>query len=82
MPRHIKEGFTINNSTLSDISEIICREIKRSYNIFPVYPMKNKYNLGIVIPWNLHIPLAETIKELDNFKLKSVDLYDNTNVFL
>ena len=30
----------------------------------------------------LHIPLAETIKELDNFILKDVDLYDHTKVFL
>ena len=30
----------------------------------------------------LHIPLAETIKELDNFILKEMDLYDHTKVFL
>ena len=30
----------------------------------------------------LQIPLAETIKELDNFILKGVDLYDHTKVFL
>ena len=30
----------------------------------------------------LHIPLAETIKELNNFILKDVDLYDDTKVFL
>ena len=30
----------------------------------------------------LHIPLAETIEELDNFILKGVDLYDHTKVFL
>ena len=30
----------------------------------------------------LHIPLAETVKELDNFILKGVDLYDYTKVFL
>ena len=30
----------------------------------------------------LLIHLAETIKELDNFILKGVDLYDHTKVFL
>ena len=30
----------------------------------------------------LHIPLAETIMELDNFILKGVDLYDHNTVFL
>ena len=30
----------------------------------------------------LHIPLAETIKELDNFVLKGVDLHDHTKAFL
>ena len=30
----------------------------------------------------LHIPLAETIKELDNFILKGVYLYNHTKVFL
>ena len=30
----------------------------------------------------LHISLAETIKELDNFILKGVDLYDHTKVSL
>ena len=36
----------------------------------------------IAISFVLHIPLAETIKELDNFILKGVDLYDHTKVFL
>ena len=30
----------------------------------------------------LHIPLAETMKEMDNLILKGVDLYDHTKVFL
>ena len=36
-------------------------------------------SIAIVV---LQIPLAETIKELDNFILKGVDLYDHTKVFL
>ena len=39
---------------------------------------KDSNNLKAV----LQIPLAETIKELDNFILKGVDLYDHTKVFL
>ena len=36
----------------------------------------------IQVMFVLQIPLAETIKELDNFILKGVDLYDRTKVFL
>ena len=30
----------------------------------------------------LHIPLAEIMKEFDNFILKGMDLYSHTKVFL
>ena len=56
-----------------------------SYTISTLNHLRNNIYTSMYITsqiYVLHIPLAETIKELDNFILKGVDLYDHTKVFL
>ena len=72
----VVKDFSISNCTLSDIAEIVCPEITRSYLNFPVYRIKNRDIPGIVCVSN-----GLVFKHFGGFESMIASNFQ-TNVFL
>ena len=78
-PRQI--GLTSLMQTVTTIHSILLNFLQKIFRMKYLITWNWRWScMPLIKCCVLHIPLAETIKELDNFILKGVDLCDHTKV--